>query len=179
MRVLQFFAESLQALKIPLPPPVITQQPQAARLLVRIAVAEGSSLIVQRNGPVQIARDAAARLIAFRKAAQCLHVALLRCARIKLRGTRPVLLHTVPGKVQVSEGALGLCILLLRRQRIQLDRPGHVPFQSDAVLIAESQLILCRRKAEGGTVPKQLSRSPLILLCSLADHIAGNALLPT
>ena len=37
------------------------------RLLVRIAVAEGSSLIVQRNGPVQIARDAAARLIAFRK----------------------------------------------------------------------------------------------------------------
>ena len=56
MRVLQFFAESLQALKIPLPPPVITQQPQAARLLVRIAVAEGSSLIVQRNGPVQIAR---------------------------------------------------------------------------------------------------------------------------
>lgn len=74
--------------KIPLPPPVITQQPQAARLLVRIAVAEGSSLIVQRNGPVQIARDAAARLIAFRKAAQCLHVALLRCARIKLRGTR-------------------------------------------------------------------------------------------
>ena len=96
MRVLQFFAESLQALRIPLPPPVITQQPQAARLLVRIAVAEGSSLIVQRNGPVQIARDAAARLIAFRKAAQCLHVALLRCARIKLRGTRPVLLHTVP-----------------------------------------------------------------------------------
>ena len=140
---------------------------------MRIAVAEGSSLIVQRNGPVQIARDAAARLIAFRKAAQCLHVALLRCARIKLRSTRPVLLHTVPGKVQVSEGALGLCILLLRRQRIQLDRPGHVPFQSDAVLIAESQLILCRRKAEGGTVPKQLSRSPLILLCSLADHIAG------
>ena len=77
MRVLQFFAESLQALKIPLPPPVITQQPQAARLLVRIACAEGSSLIVQRNGKDKIATDDAARLIELLKEAQCQYDALL------------------------------------------------------------------------------------------------------